>query len=175
MTDKKEKILGAALELFAREGFKPTSTSKIAKHAGVSEGLIFRHFHNKDGLLEAILKEGEERAKDLFADIVFETDPEKVIQKYFELGSKMLASKEMADFWKLQYKIKWELEVYSEQKLEPLEFALTTALKKLGYPEPEMEARLMLVNMDGLATRFFLQDSFDLTKVMDFVKRKYLP
>ncbi len=62
MTDKKEKILQAALELFAEEGFKPTSTSKIAKKAGVSEGLIFSHFCNKDGLLQAIIKEGEEQA-----------------------------------------------------------------------------------------------------------------
>ena len=48
MTDKQEKILQAALELFAKEGFKGTSTNKIAKKAGVSEGLIFRHFENKD-------------------------------------------------------------------------------------------------------------------------------
>ena len=41
MTDKKEKILNAALELFANDGYNVTSTSKIAKTAGVSEGLIF--------------------------------------------------------------------------------------------------------------------------------------
>jgi len=173
MTDKKEKILQAALELFAEEGFKPTSTSKIAKRAGVSEGLIFRHFGNKDGLLEAILLEGEERAKELFADIVFESDPEKVIHKYFMLGAKMVASKEMAAFWKLQYKIKWELEIYGEHKMEPLELALTAAFKKLGYESPELEARLLLVNLDGLATRFFLQQNFNLTQVMEFLHKKY--
>ena len=59
MTEKKEKILQAALELFAKEGFYATSTSKVAKTAGVSEGLIFRHFGNKEGLLHAVLDEGE--------------------------------------------------------------------------------------------------------------------
>ena len=44
---KKEQILNAALELFANDGFTATSTSKVAKRAGVSEGLIFRHFGNK--------------------------------------------------------------------------------------------------------------------------------
>ena len=60
MTDKQLNILKIALQLFANEGFHATSTSRIAKEAGVSEGLIFRHFINKEGLLRAILKQGED-------------------------------------------------------------------------------------------------------------------
>lgn len=173
MTDKKEKILQAALELFAEEGFKPTSTSKVAKKAGVSEGLIFRHFGNKEGLLEAIMQEGEEQAKVLFADIVLESDPKKVIEKYFGLTEKLMADKAGANFWKLQYKIKWELEIYGEHKMEPLELALTNAFKKLGYEMPELEARLLLVNMDGMATRFYLQKGFNITELVAFLYSKY--
>ena len=51
MTEKQENILNTALELFAKDGYDATSTSKIAKCAGVSEGLIFRHYGSKDGLL----------------------------------------------------------------------------------------------------------------------------
>ena len=58
MTDKQQQILHCALELFSTEGYKGTSTSKIANKAGVSEGLIFRHFKNKDGLLQAIIDNG---------------------------------------------------------------------------------------------------------------------
>lgn len=174
MTDKKEKILRAALELFAEDGFKPTSTSKVAKRAGVSEGLIFRHFGNKNGLLEAILKEGEEQAKVLFADIIFETNPKKVLGKYFDISAKLIESKEMADFWKLQYKIKWELEIYGEHKMEPLELALTNAFEKLGYESPKLEARLLLINMDGLATRFFLQKNFNAEEMAEYVYKKYV-
>ncbi len=173
MTDKKEKILQAALKLFAEEGFRPTSTSKIAKKACVSEGLIFRHFGNKDGLLEAIIKEGEEQAKILFADIVLETEPKEVIRKFFELTSKFVNTKDREDFWKLQYKIKWEMEIYGEHKMEPLQLALTNAFKKLGYEKPELEAKLLLINMDGLATRFYLQKNFDVTELVEFMHNKY--
>lgn len=173
MTDKKEKILQAALELFAEEGFRPTSTSKIAKKACVSEGLIFRHFGNKDGLLEAIIKEGEEQAKILFADIVLETEPKEVIRKFFELTSKFVNTKDREDFWKLQYKIKWEMEIYGEHKMEPLQLALTNAFKKLGYEKPELEAKLLLINMDGLATRFYLQKNFNVTELVEFMHSKY--
>ena len=173
MTDKKEKILQAALELFAEEGFRPTSTSKIAKKACVSEGLIFRHFGNKDGLLDAIIKEGEEQAKILFADIVLETEPKEVIRKFFELTSKFVNTKDREDFWKLQYKIKWEMEIYGEHKMEPLQLALTNAFKKLGYEKPELEAKLLLINMDGLATRFYLQKNFNVTELVEFMHSKY--
>lgn len=173
MTDKKEKILKSALVLFAEEGYRTTSTCKVARHAGVSEGLIFRHFGNKAGLLNAIIKEGEEKAKMLFADIVLETNPEQVVEKTLGLGKKMIESKEDADFWKLQYKIKWEMEMYGEHKMEPLEIALTNAFMKLGYEQPELEARLLLVHIDGLATRFFLQKGFNLEEMVDYVRAKF--
>jgi len=56
----------------SKEGFTATSTSKnLQNNAGVSEGLIFRHFGSKEGLLDAILFEGEEKAKVLFFNHCF--------------------------------------------------------------------------------------------------------
>ena len=173
MTEKKEKILQAALELFAQEGFKSTSTSKVAKKARVSEGLIFRHFKNKEGLLAAIVKEGEEKAKLLFADIVMETNPKEVISKTLEMGQKTSLNSVDANFWKLQYKIKWELELYGEHKMEPLQRALTDAFAKLGYKDAAKEAQLLLISLDGLATRFYLQEGFDIASMVSYLKSKY--
>lgn len=173
MTEKKEQILKSALELFAKEGFKATSTSKVANHAGVSEGLIFRHFGNKEGLLEAILKEGEERIKTLFSSIIFETEPKAVIRKYLNTPVDLLGEPEELEFWKLQYKIKWETEHYGEQKMEPIFLALTNAFKKLEYSSPEQEAKFLLAAIDGLATQFFLKDSFDVQAMIQFLKTKY--
>lgn len=173
MTEKQEKILRAALELFARDGFKSTSTSKVAAHAGVSEGLIFRHFKNKEGLLEAIIQEGEERVKILFADIIFETDPKAVIRKTFDTLLNIKSVNEEMEFWKLQYKVKWETEQYGEQKMIPLEMALTSAFEKLGYESPEQEAQIVLLTIDGLATKYFLQKHYNLDNMVAFLKTKY--
>lgn len=165
--------MNAALELFAEEGFKSTSTSKVAKRAGVSEGLIFRHFTNKEGLLEAIVKMGEERAKDLFADIVLEPDPKALLRKYINLANKVKNDPEALGFWKLQFKIKWELELYGEHKMAELEDALIRAFDQLRYNHPEKEATLLLTLMDGIATRAILQDNFDLDTTVEFLKQKY--
>lgn len=173
VTKKKEKILQSALELFAREGYRATSTSRVARQAGVSEGLIFRHFGNKDGLLKAIMLEGEDRAKTLFAQVVFETDPRTVIRRYLDIPLDMRSDPEELEFWKLQYKIKWETEQYGEHKMEPVFTALSNAFRKLGYRSPDTEARILLSTIDGVATQFFLQASFDVDGLICLLKEKY--
>jgi AcrR family transcriptional regulator len=174
MTEKQQSILKAALELFAREGYHATSTNKVAKTAGVSEGLIFRHFQNKEGLLRAILNEGEEKAKELFEDIVMEQNAREVVAKTLDLPYKVMSNPETANFWKLQYKLKWELEVYGEQKMEPLKHVLVNALLELDFENTEEEADLILTFIDGLAMRFYLQEGFDVEKVLNHLKMKYL-
>jgi len=48
--DRKRAIVLAALPLFARKGFARTTTKDLAKAAGVSEPLLYRHFPSKDAL-----------------------------------------------------------------------------------------------------------------------------
>ncbi|MBT2663767.1 TetR/AcrR family transcriptional regulator [Bacillus sp. ISL-45] len=55
LTEKQRKIIVSAIESFAEKGFSATSTSEIAKKAGVAEGTIFRHYKTKKDLLLAIV------------------------------------------------------------------------------------------------------------------------
>src|ERR1044071_3025195 len=48
--DRKHAIVMAALPLFARKGFAETTTKELAKAAGVSEPLLYRHFPSKEAL-----------------------------------------------------------------------------------------------------------------------------
>ncbi|MEX1187759.1 MAG: TetR/AcrR family transcriptional regulator [Bacteroidia bacterium] len=171
MTDKKENILLSALQLFANDGFNATSTSKVAKHAGVSEGLIFRHFENKDGLLKAILSMGESKIKDLFADIVLETEPLLVIRKAISLP--FLVKEEDYDFWRLQFKLKWELKNYVSQKMDPLEMALNNAFEKLNYSEPKFESKMLLLLVDGISSALLKGDVENKSELLNFILKKY--
>lgn len=69
------QILRVAIDLFSQRGFSGTTTKEIAKSAGVSEAIIFRHFANKDELYSAILD--HKACSRTFADH-FETVSEKV-------------------------------------------------------------------------------------------------
>ncbi|GGH77033.1 AcrR family transcriptional regulator [Pullulanibacillus pueri] len=55
LTEKQKLIIQAAIESFAEKGFAGTSTSTIAKKAGVAEGTIFRHYKTKKELLISIV------------------------------------------------------------------------------------------------------------------------
>jgi len=61
--DRRQEILAAAMELFAKKGFRGTTTRDLATEADVNEAIIFRHFNNKEELYSAILehKAGEDR------------------------------------------------------------------------------------------------------------------
>lgn len=54
----RERILLAAKNLFAKDGYDNTSTAAIARVAGTSESQLMKHFGSKEGLLEAIFDEG---------------------------------------------------------------------------------------------------------------------
>jgi AcrR family transcriptional regulator len=53
---RREQILEIAAGLFARQGFRGTTTKQIAEAAGVTEALIFRHFPTKDDLYWAVIQ-----------------------------------------------------------------------------------------------------------------------
>lgn len=55
LSEKQTKIIQAAIEMFAEKGYAATSTSAIAKKAGVAEGTIFRHYKTKKDLLISIV------------------------------------------------------------------------------------------------------------------------
>jgi AcrR family transcriptional regulator len=50
-----EKVQAAAIMLFARRGFAATSMRDIAREAGISTGLIYRHYATKDDLFAALV------------------------------------------------------------------------------------------------------------------------
>jgi len=56
--DLRQKILDAAQELFVEAGVEGVSMRKVAEMAGVSAPAIYRHYENKDDLLQEIIQIG---------------------------------------------------------------------------------------------------------------------
>jgi TetR/AcrR family fatty acid metabolism transcriptional regulator len=55
--DKRERILRAAVKVFARKGFYASRVSEIAKAAGVADGTIYLYFKSKDELLTSLFED----------------------------------------------------------------------------------------------------------------------
>ncbi|MDL2271438.1 TetR/AcrR family transcriptional regulator [Desulfovibrio sp. OttesenSCG-928-I05] len=56
MNDVRERILNAALTLFSANGFSGTTSSALARGAGIAEGTLFRHFRSKHEILLTLLR-----------------------------------------------------------------------------------------------------------------------
>jgi AcrR family transcriptional regulator len=52
---RREQILAAATEAFARNGFAATSLDDVAAEAGVTRVILYRHFDSKTDLYQAVL------------------------------------------------------------------------------------------------------------------------
>lgn len=170
MTDKQINILMTAMKLFASKGFDGTSTSTIAKEAGVSEGLIFKHFKNKEGLLEAIINYGMEKASVYFSEVILISDPKKRIKKAISLPFTIDTNDNQ--FWKLMYALKWQREEYETAPFTVFRASLVNAFEQLGYESPEMEATLIQVIIDGLATHILLK-KIDAAPLLEVILNKY--
>lgn len=53
--DRFEAILDAAEQVLARGGFAEASVAEVARHAGISDGLIYRYFAGKQDLRDQVL------------------------------------------------------------------------------------------------------------------------
>jgi AcrR family transcriptional regulator len=173
MTDKQVAILQTALELFSKKGFDAVSTNLIAKEAGVSEGLIFRHFQNKVGLLHAIMQMGKDKVEPLLASIAELPDSAKRVQAIMELPFHI--GEEDYPFWRLIYSLKWQNEFYDDEMSKPTKDILVKALTELKYADVDAEADLIMSYVDGFATTVLLKrDSINTAKLLETLRKKYI-
>ena len=56
-SDKRVRIVDAAVAVFAEKGYRSARISDIARRAGVADGTIYLYFRNKEDLLLTIFEE----------------------------------------------------------------------------------------------------------------------
>ena len=56
-SDKRARILDAAIRVFARAGYHGARVSDIAREAGIAYGLVYHYFRNKEEILASAFEE----------------------------------------------------------------------------------------------------------------------
>lgn len=171
---KKELIQDTALQLFAEKGYDATPTSLIAKEAGVSEGLIFRHFINKENLLEALVKAGYRRIADKSRGLLSDGDPYLLIHDVLELPLRLVD--EEKNFWRMQYRLVNDTiaQRHHARYMKSVNYKLTEAFEKLGYKEPKLETEALMILVEALWKFYVAYDDRDhLVDIIRIMKDKY--
>lgn len=94
----REKIHTAAMQLFVHRGFGSTNVQDIADTAGISIGLLYRHYRTKDQLFHELAAFAVEGLKRNIA--TFETDlsPKKLMAQFVdEVYADMMNGEELAN------------------------------------------------------------------------------
>jgi AcrR family transcriptional regulator len=171
---KKELILETALHLFADKGYEATPTSLIARTAGVSEGLIFKHYINKENLLESVVKAGYRRVTDKSKSLVEERDPSRFIGNVLDMPLKLV--EEEPKFWRMQFRLVDE-EIAQRHHLRfshSVTRRLAEAFRQLGYEDPDLEKEVMMLLVEGLWRAYLINEEKGLlVRMLDLLKRKY--
>lgn len=138
---KKNQILKSALDLFSTKGFDASSTRLIAEKAGVSEGLIFKHFKNKQDLLNYLIIEEVKLIQLKVDEILNENDAEEVLRKTLALP--LSITEEEKTKWRFVFKEKWRQNQADLELFPALKEKLMSSFEMLEYYNPEKEAKLL--------------------------------
>ncbi len=101
--EKRSLIMDTALEHFAKEGFHSTTINHIAKHAGISKGLMYNYFSSKDELLAEII---DRSVSEMY--LYFDADRDGFLSdEEFELFIRKIFKllKENRSFWRLFFQL----------------------------------------------------------------------
>ncbi|WP_183414187.1 TetR/AcrR family transcriptional regulator [Microbacter margulisiae] len=91
---RQDEIKQAVLEIIFTEGLKSLSTKNIAKHIGMSEGAIFRHFATKQDILLSILEDVQRELINQLREVaVSSLSPDVRLEKFLCVTIRYLAEK----------------------------------------------------------------------------------
>jgi AcrR family transcriptional regulator len=171
-------IMQTALELFASEGFYPTSISKIAKEAGISKGLMYNYFESKEDLILAIIGKG-------IRDLTEHLDPDHdgfLTSEEFELfiNGTFRILQENLDYWKLYFATMMQPPVFKlvESKFmhlfPPLQQIVEGHFERKGVADPKLEAVFFESLLDGIFMNYVMNpEKFPLEKMKDLIIDRY--
>jgi len=175
---KKNLILDTALELFATEGYYPTSISKIAEQARISKGLIYNYFESKEDIIRTIIHKGID---DLFK--IFDPNKDGVLTKdeiRFFIEQMFDIMHRDLQFWRLYFMVFVQPPVLKlvEAKLSDLIQSslnmLTNHFKSEGYEDPRIEAILLGAILDGTGFHFVMNpENFPVEKIKERIIKIY--
>ncbi|MGH7176205.1 MAG: TetR/AcrR family transcriptional regulator [Tepidisphaeraceae bacterium] len=84
-TQRRRQLIDVATRLFASFGYDATTTAAIAKAAGITEPILYRHFKNKQELFVAIVRSVSEETLRQWQEIIAHTsDPAQRIKRVCE-------------------------------------------------------------------------------------------
>lgn len=178
----KSKILDAALELFAKQGFHNTTIEQVADQASMAKGSVYTYFNSKMGLLEGIIErllaEGDEILEQMEN---YQTPKEQLaflIEYSFRYMQKNPDHSRLITALALQLEQFPSLEEIIKSRYVSLMPFMTELMKDNGFSAEyaKTEARLLSAALDGIGMQYLiLKDALPIEEIKQELLNKYCP
>ncbi len=153
----RERILDAALPLFAEHGFAGTSVRRVADAAEVNVATLAYHFGDKDGLYRAVVERLYADLSDGALRVDGRDDPVRAV-----VAAGLAFARARRTHVQLMHRFLLDHGRHDEQSLaawqEPLLARAIALLRRAGIDAPEVRVRLTVFSVLHLVVRFALDD-----------------
>ena len=154
----REKILDAALHLFAQNGYHKTSISDIASNAEVAKGLIYNYFKSKEELLLEIISNASLRimniANGMFNQKTYQANLSVFLDGFFD---NLTANKQYFTFQiglMFQPDLKPLVSPLLQQRADILLNLTKQMFESSSVKSPELTARRFISEVDGITLHY---------------------
>ena len=168
---KKENILKAALDLFAKQGVSASSTRSIAHEAGVSEGLIFRHFGTKEALLNQVIKNGIAQIEQRFESVLQSEHPKVVLKQILSIPFQL--NQQERTFWRFILCYQWTDPRPCQTVLEPLQVRIEKSFKFLNRQDHNAETDSFLLCFKAILSCMLLETNNNTFAIVNTILDKF--
>lgn len=177
--ESREKILRAAMQIFARDGYSGATIRTIAAEAEISQGLLYNYFSGKEGLLKAVYLRGMKDVAASFAEAenLDGSPPEKL--EIF-IRSSFRHVRENREFWQLSYNLRMQRAVLSvmldefDDSIGIILRSIENLLKAIKTLDAALEAALLFALIDGVSQHYVLDpENYPLEQMTDKIVAKY--
>jgi AcrR family transcriptional regulator len=169
----RENIEKIALELFALKGYHATSISQIAEKAGISKGLLYNYFKNKEQLLDSVvMKVYDEimRIVQMSGNLPAEKQIEQMIIQTIDHLKKNIT------FWRLylflihQSDVQKKLSNLYEKMRDDYMNYVVKLFEEIGSINPAMEAIMLGTMFDGIGINYVTAPKgFPIDEIRDYL------
>ena len=161
--DKRERILQAAVEEFASQGYKKASINSIVKKVGIAKGSLYQYFANKEALFFYIFEQFTILVKRLVKDATAGDDSLDIfrrIGRILEAGTWFIDK--YPEYFRIYQKVLFEHDVpgreflLSRIRLFPAEYfaPLCDEAKKQGVVNSEISTSMVIFLVDAVIDKF---------------------
>ncbi len=146
----RERLLEVAAEAFSAHGVD-ASLEDIARKAGVGVGTLYRHFPNRDALIEAVFRRNVDQLVVTAEDLLANKPPVEALDEFLSQFVSYVATKKgLATHLKSVLSADSEIFTYSHQQMTTSITSLVQAAIADGSIRPDVEPMDVLRGISGV-------------------------